>query len=63
MSDLPNDEAAWRLLNLRVDTMLKAKQYRWQPWTVIIAGIAAAAGMLVAGAALMTLLLHLAGRI
>jgi polyphosphate kinase 2 (PPK2 family) len=57
------DEQFWRLLNLKVDTILKAEQHRWAPWMVVIAAAASGGGLVIATAAAMTLILHLTGRI
>jgi hypothetical protein len=61
MSDT-TDERNWRLLNLRVDTMLKAEQLRWEPWKVVIAAAASGGGIVVAMIATMGLILHLMGK-
>jgi len=57
------DERFWRLLILRVDTVLKAEQHRWEPWKVVIAAMAAGGGLVVAGAAGLGLILHVMGKI
>ena len=57
------DEQFWKLLNLRVDTILKAEQLRWEPWKVIIAAAAAGGGLVVATATAMGLSRHLMGKL
>ena len=39
-----SDEERLRLLNLRVDTLLKNAHYEWLPWQVTIAACSAGAG-------------------
>jgi hypothetical protein len=57
------DERVRKLLNLRVDTILKAEQHRWEPWKVVIAAAASGGGLVIATAAAMTLILYLMGKI
>src|SRR3954468_14794233 len=56
-------DAAWKLLNLKVETSLKAEQHRWEPWKVMAAAFTAGAGTFAAAVAVITLLLHLAGKL
>jgi hypothetical protein len=57
------DEQMWRMLNLRVDTMLKAEQLRWEPWKVVAAAAAAGGGFVAGWTAVIGLMLHLMGKI
>ena len=63
MSDTTSEERMWRLLNIRVDTALKAEQLRWEPWKVVIAAAAAGGGLVVANTAVIGLILHLMGKL
>ena len=49
--------------NVRTDTAYKKGLASWEPWKVVLTGIAAGAGGLTAAVAIMTLILHWAGKL